>query len=87
MKKSSLVLAVCLITGILASCGSKSGTGKKAAADSTGTKVFRIAAVDPQVPLDMQQNTFSIIMRLTDPVAESLLTTIFKKFSKIPEDA
>ena len=37
--------------------------------------VVRIAAVDPQVALDPQQYTYSIVMKITDNIAESLLTT------------
>jgi ABC-type transport system substrate-binding protein len=48
----------------------------KAAASSGSAKTLRIAAVDPQVPLDMMQNTYTIIMRITDNVTESLLTTL-----------
>ena len=36
----------------------------------------RVAAVDPQVALDPQQYTYSIIMKVTDNVCESLLTTL-----------
>ena len=46
------------------------------ASDSaTGDKILRVASEDPQVPLDMQLNTYSIIMKVTDNVTESLLTT------------
>ena len=34
-----------------------------------------MASEDPQVPLDMQLNTYSIIMKITDNVTESLLLT------------
>ena len=42
---------------------------------ATGDKILRVATEDPQVPLDMQLNTYSIIMKITDNVTESLLTT------------
>ena len=38
-------------------------------------KVVRVAAVDPQVALDPQQFTYSIVMKITDNITESLLTT------------
>ena len=38
-------------------------------------RFFQVASEDPQVPLDMQLNTYSIIMKVTDNVTESLLTT------------
>lgn len=40
-----------------------------------GDKVVRVAAVDPQVALDPQQYTYSIIMKITDNITESLLMT------------
>lgn len=47
--------------------------GTKAAL--SGSKIVRVAAVDPQVALDPQQYTYSIVMKLTDNITESLLTT------------
>ena len=67
MKKLCMLLCVCFAVCLFFGCGGKSGTGKKA-----GEKVFRLAVVDPQVPLDMHLNTYSDIMRLTDNVTESL---------------
>ena len=49
-----------------------------ASADSSaaeGGKILRVASEDPQVPLDMQLNTYSIIMKITDNTTESLLLT------------
>ena len=37
--------------------------------------MVRVAAVDPQVALDPQQYTYSIIMKITDNITESLLMT------------
>lgn len=42
---------------------------------STGDKILHVASEDPQVPLDMQLNTYSIIMKITDNTTESLLLT------------
>lgn len=50
--------------------GQETGTS-----ESAGGKVVRVAAVDPQVALDPQQYTYSIVMKITDNVTESLLTT------------
>lgn len=83
MKKGlQVLLSAGLIIGLLAGCGSggaqtasTASSGEKTSSASTGAKTIRIAAVDPQVPLDMQQNTYSIIMRLTDNVAESLISS------------
>ncbi|QAT50065.1 ABC transporter substrate-binding protein [Caproiciproducens sp. NJN-50] len=82
MKKGlQVLLSASLIIGLLAGCGSGAQTAPASSSAggsstaSAGTKTIRIAAVDPQVPLDMQQNTYSIIMRLTDNVAESLISS------------
>lgn len=57
-----------------------SDTSAQTAADPTteaaGAKILRVAAVDPQVAFDMQQYTYTLIMKVTDNVAESLLTTV-----------
>lgn len=45
------------------------------ASASEGSKIVRVAAVDPQVALDPQQYTYSIVMKITDNVSEPLLTT------------
>ncbi|MCI1966429.1 MAG: ABC transporter substrate-binding protein [Oscillospiraceae bacterium] len=73
------LLSAGLIVGLLAGCagGSQPASTSSAGAASAaadGAKTIRIAAVDPQVPLDMQQCTYSIVMRITDNVAESLVT-------------
>ena len=52
MKKLGMLLCICLTACLFFGCGGKSSTGKKA-----GEKVFRLAVVDPQVPLDMHLNT------------------------------
>lgn len=83
------VLAAGMTLSLLTACGSSStstatestteATTEAAAAEttaSTGDKVVRVAAVDPQVALDTQQYTYSIIMKITDNVVESLLTTL-----------
>lgn len=51
------------------------GEGTEAADTQAGDKIVRIAAVDPQVALDPQQYTYSIVMKITDNITESLLTT------------
>lgn len=88
MKKSLAgVFLSCVLAASLVACGgSKNSTdtaastspaaaGTETATSATGDKVVRVAAVDPQVALDPQQNTYSIIMKITDNVTESLLTT------------
>ena len=87
MKKRlfSLFLVTAMAVGSLTACGGGStetkATETTAAADTqgadtaTGDKILRVATEDPQVPLDMQLNTYSIIMKITDNVTESLLTT------------
>ncbi len=70
MKKS-----VFIVLGVLA-CFAVFGCGQKSSQKTAAGKIFRIAAVDPQVPLDMQSHTYSIIMRITDNIGESLLTTL-----------
>ena len=82
MKKVLQVfLSAGLIVGLLAGCGgnpqstSTPVSGGTAAVSTPGSKTLRIAAVDPQVPLDMQKNTYSLIMRITDNVVESLIAS------------
>lgn len=86
----SLALVSAMVLTSLTACGGGNGsttttaaaTETKAAAETTaaeetatGDKILRVASEDPQVPLDMQQNTYSIIMKITDNVTESLLST------------
>ena len=87
MKKRlfSLFLVSAMVLGSLTACGGgeketkaaeTTATETTAAADTaTGDKILRVASEDPQVPLDMQLNTYSIIMKITDNVTESLLYT------------
>ena len=89
MKKRifSLVLVSAMVLGALTACGGSkketkaetTATETTAAADessaSAGDKILHVASEDPQVPLDMQLNTYSIIMKITDNVTESLLLT------------
>ena len=87
MKKRlfSLFLVSAMVIGSLTACGGgkeetkaaeTTATETTAAADTaTGDKILRVASEDPQVPLDMQLNTYSIIMKITDNVTESLLYT------------
>ncbi len=51
------------------------GESTPGTSDRTG-KIVRVAAVDPQVALDPQQYTYSIVMKITDNVSEALLTTM-----------
>lgn len=89
--KKRFAAAVCLIATALSlsACGGSGQTETTAAggaAESTtaapaagvpaGGKVVRVAAVDPQVALDPQQYTYSIVMKITDNVTESLITTM-----------
>ena len=80
MKKRlfSLVLALTVAGGCLVGCGGSKSEKKADATNSSeagGEKILRVASEDPQVPLDMQLNTYSIIMKITDNVTESLLLT------------
>lgn len=89
MKKRlfSFALVTAMVLTSLTACGggktkeTTAVTETTAAAESqntdtaTGDKILRVASEDPQVPLDMQLNTYSIIMKVTDNVTESLLTT------------
>lgn len=86
--KKRFAVAVCLIAAALSlsACGGSGQTETTAAAESAtaapaagapaGGKVVRVAAVDPQVALDPQQYTYSIVMKITDNVTESLITTM-----------
>ena len=81
-KRLAGILLSCILAVSLTACGGGSDNSA-ATADSTtasattevGGKVVRVAAVDPQVALDPQQFTYSIVMKITDNITESLLTT------------
>jgi len=86
MKKRllSLLLATAMVLS-LAACGAKEEEPATEPAEETaeeateevaeGEKILRVASEDPQVPLDMHLYTYSIIMKVTDNVYESLLLT------------
>ena len=90
-KKLAGAALLCAAMLSLAACGGSNGgadstaapAGTEAAgADVTtpadtvaGAKVVRVAAVDPQVALDPQQYTYSIVMKITDNISEALFTT------------
>ena len=90
MKKTlaGIVLS-CVLAASLTACGGSNNSASTSAAETSaaagesteaattesGDKVVRIAAVDPQVALDPQQYTYSIVMKITDNITESLLTT------------
>ncbi|RGZ01627.1 ABC transporter substrate-binding protein [Clostridium sp. AM58-1XD] len=90
MKKAiSVALTAAMIAVMTAGCGGSSsktpdaGSSSAATAESgtqgtaaTGDKYVNYAAVDPQVALDPQRNTYSIIMKMTDNIIESLVTTM-----------
>ncbi|RFZ76366.1 ABC transporter substrate-binding protein [Lacrimispora amygdalina] len=59
-----------------AATGESTAAADSSTAESTGSKVLRVAAVDPQVAFDMQLYTYSLIMKVTDNVVESLVTTV-----------
>lgn len=80
---------LCAVVLSLAACGnssekqdsSDSSTTAESTTESTtsaaeGSKIVRVAAVDPQVALDPQQYTYSIVMKITDNISESLLMTM-----------
>ena len=84
------IVLSCVLAASLTACGGSGNSTSTSAAetsaaagDSTsaaattenGDKVVRVAAVDPQVALDPQQFTYSIVMKITDNITESLLTT------------
>ncbi|WP_169313428.1 ABC transporter substrate-binding protein [Treponema primitia] len=64
----ALIMGLTLFTGSLFAGGSQQNSGQ-----SSGKKVLTIASQDPQVPLDMQLNTYSLISRITDSTSETLL--------------
>lgn len=70
MKKSLAKAALLCALSVSVVCGATTAMA------SEGEKVVRVAAVDPQVALDPQQYTYSIVMKITDNVAESLMTTL-----------
>jgi len=87
MKKS---LTAAILAGVLAvslaGCGNSgasngaNGAVSESSSTTTTTSVdsdntVRVAAVDPGVALDTQQYTFSIIMKISDNICESLLKT------------
>lgn len=81
MKKRilSLLLVSAMALASLTACGG-SGETKADASGETNTatedkKILRVASEDPQLPLDMHLYTYSIIMKITDNVYESLLLT------------
>lgn len=82
MKKRilSLLLASAMALACLTACGNNEETktdasGETSAVVEDGAKILRVASEDPQVPLDMHLYTYSIIMKITDNVYESLLLT------------
>lgn len=84
-RKWTGVALLCAAALLLSACGgsktSETTTENNSASEetqtdstaSTGEKVVRVAAVDPQVALDPQQYTYSIVMKITDNITESLL--------------
>ena len=74
MKKWLKTALTCTLALSMA-CSVTVGTSRAAAADEGG-KIVRVAAVDPQVALDLHQYTYSIIMKITDNVVESLYTSL-----------
>lgn len=81
MKKRilSLLLVSAMALASLTACGgsgeTKAETSGDAKTTTEGEKILRVASEDPQVPLDMHLYTYSIIMKITDNVYESLLLT------------
>ena len=75
-KYLSLLLAVVMLVTCMTACGG-AGTEDSSTEQTAGSgeKILRVATQDPQVPLDMQLNTYSNIMKVTDNITESLLTT------------
>lgn len=79
-KLFSVLAIVTLEITMLAGCGyglpGQSDYGVGAAGNMTGAgeKVLNIATQDPQVPLDMQLNTYSLLKKMTDNIIETLIT-------------
>ena len=84
------IVLSCVLAASLTACGGSGNSTSTSAAETSaaaggstsaaattenGDKVVRVAAVDPQVALDPQQFTYSIVMKITDNITESLLTT------------
>lgn len=91
MKKLGAVLLSCALAFSLTACGGSGSSTDATSTPAAGSeaaggeasesaplsgKVVRVAAVDPQVALDPMQYTYSIVMKITDNVAESLVTTL-----------
>ena len=62
-------------SGVSAETTAATGETAASAETTVSGKVVRVAASDPKVALDPQQYTYSIIMKITDNVTESLLKT------------
>lgn len=69
-----LSLAACAGPGTSGGAGSSAAPGAENAQAAAG-KAVRVAAVDPQVALDPQKYTYSIVMKITDNITEALLST------------
>jgi len=79
MKRDKKLWQLGLLLGaafLAVGCGEKKD-GNNQAKDNAGTseQMLTVATKDPQVPLDMQQNTYTVIMQITDSTTESLLVT------------
>lgn len=85
-KKLAGAALLCAAAVSLAACGGTGTSGTAAASTAAagagntqgtaaGGKVVRVAAVDPQVALDPQKYTYSIVMKLTDNITEALMET------------
>ena len=80
-KKLFGILAIVIVQiTMLAGCGfdlqgrADYGAGAVGVLAGAEGKVLNIAAQDPQVPLDMQLNTYSLLKKMTDNIVETLIT-------------
>lgn len=67
----ALILTACVTMGLAGCSGGDSN--KSAGNDTNAPKILRMAAQDPQVPLDPQKHTYSHLLKITDQVLESLI--------------
>ena len=78
MKKFLVLILIALMATSLFAGGSRESAATSSTATGggvTGGKIVRVAAANPQVALDPQRYTYSIVMKITDNITESLLLT------------
>ena len=71
------IMLVLMIAISLVACGGSDAQepSTDGSTPTPGGNIINVAVTDPQVPYDPQENTYTILMKVTDNVVESLLTT------------